>query len=530
MRAARLFLAFVLLTGCSRQSTDSELRFSLRTEPKTLHPLQVEDEYSEQIRYLTGGVLFRMNRLEQTPVPELAESAVLSKDARAVTLNLIKGAKFSDGSPFDSADVLHTFRVLTSPEIQSAAGDAFRVGGQAPAVTASGPYQVTVQFAQPVPGVLRMLDQLPILSSRSPAGVKAVLGLYVIAEHKQGSYILLRRNPNYWRKPGPPIEVLRIGFQANRELEALAFRRGEIDLMSAVPAPVWEELHKAMPEQTIDMGPSLDQEFLWFNQVTRSKLPAHKKEWFRTTAFRKAVSLAINREDLCRIAWRGRAVPSAGPMPPTNKLFYNHALKPHPFDLAAAKAQLATAGFRLDRETLKDSNGTPVAFTILTNGGNRAREQMAALIQRDLRAIGIAVNIVTLDFPALLERISQTYEYDACLFGFVTADPDPGNQMNVWPSSAANHQWNPREPKPETEWEAEIDKLMEQQQTALSLAEKQAAFNRVQQIIYEQEPFIYLVHPNALAAVSPVVKGVRPSILRPQLLWNIESLRVERSK
>ncbi len=102
--------------------------------------------------------------------------------------------------------------------------------------------------------------------------------------------------------------------------------------------------------------------------------------------------------------------------------------------------------------------------------------------------------------------------------------------MNVWLSSGANHQWNPRQPKPETAWEAELDKLVNQQASSTSSRERQALFNRAQEIIYEQEPFLYLVHPNALAAVSPVVKGLRPTILRPQLLWNIETLKVIRTK
>jgi len=531
LRATAVLVLLSLLSACAGTAQQSELRFILRSEPKTLNPLQVEDEFSELIRYLTGGFLVRINRATQVIVPELCETANLSRDARTLTLQLIKGAKFSDGSPFDSADVVHTFQQLLSPDLHSATGDSFRVGGSGPVVKATGQHGVTIQFPQPVPGALRLLDQVPMLSSRSKEGIRAVLGPYMVTEQKQGASMLLRRNPNYWRKPGPSIDTLRITYQSNRELEALAFRRGEIDLISQVSAPIWEDLQKALPQQAVDIGPSLDQEFLWFNQVTAgTKLAPQKKEWFRMTAFRKAVSLAINRPDLVRIAWRGRAVPSAGPMPPSNVMFFNKALKPHPYDVAQAKKLLAGAGFRLDGTTLRDARGTPVSFSILTNGGNRPREQMAALIQRDLKAIGIAVNITTLDFPALIERITKTFDYEACLFGFVLADPDPGYQSNVWPSSAANHQWNPRQPKPETLWEAEIDKLMLVQTTSGSQTERRNAFHRVQEIIYEQEPFLYLVHPNALAAVSPAVQGVRPTILRPQLLWNIENLKVSRGK
>ncbi|MBC7926427.1 MAG: ABC transporter substrate-binding protein, partial [Bryobacteraceae bacterium] len=288
------------------------------------------------------------------------------------------------------------------------------------------------------------------------------------------------------------------------------------------------DLKKALPGQVADIGPSLDQEFLWFNQSRSSPVVEHKKSWFRNTAFRKAVSLAINRADLCRIVYRGHAIPSAGPVPPTNRAYFNFALKSHPFDVSAARKLLTQAGFRLESSGLRDASGNAVSFSLLTNGGNRAREQMAALMQRDLKAIGIVINIVTLDFPALLSRMTRTNDYEAILLGLVVSDPDPNYQMNVWLSSGANHQWNPRQKSPETPWEAEIDKLIQRQASAATDSERKSAFNRVQEILYEQEPFIYLVHPNALAAFSPRVKGVKPVILRPQLLWNIEELEAVR--
>ncbi len=79
----------------------------------------------------------------------------------------------------------------------------------------------------------------------------------------------------------------------------------------------------------------------------------------------------------------------------------------------------------------------------MTNAGNRAREAMATMIQQDLRAIGITVNVVTLDFPSLIQRISESFDYEAALLGLVNVELDPNAQMNVWLSSSEEHQWNP---------------------------------------------------------------------------------------
>jgi peptide/nickel transport system substrate-binding protein len=98
--------------------------------------------------------------------------------------------------------------------------------------------------------------------------------------------------------------------------------------------------------------------------------------------------------------------------------------------------------------------------------------------------------------------------------------------MNVWLSSSPNHQWNPSEKTPATKWEAEIDRAMNLQATSLKDAERKQAVDQVQQIVADQQPFIYLVYPNILFAVSPRLQGVDPARLEPNLVWDAESLRL----
>src|SRR5208337_4835508 len=138
----------------------------------------------------------------------------------------------------------------------------------------------------------------------------------------------------------------------------------------------------------------------------------------------------------------------------------------------------------------------------ITNAGNKVRERLAVMMQDDLSKIGIHLNVVTLDFPSLIERISHSFSYEACLLGLVNVDLDPSSQMNVWLSSASNHQWNPEEKAPATEWEAEIDKLMRAQASTTDNKKRKEYFDRVQEIVAEQAPFLYLVNKNALSAIS----------------------------
>src|SRR5712691_4696693 len=109
-RLVYLLASVALLFGKVFAQTGSELRFCLRNEPKTFNPLLVEDDASETVRYLTGGVLLRANRQTQQLEPELAVSWKVSKDGRQITFQLRKGVFFSDGTPFSAADVAYTVR------------------------------------------------------------------------------------------------------------------------------------------------------------------------------------------------------------------------------------------------------------------------------------------------------------------------------------------------------------------------------------------------------------------------------------
>jgi peptide/nickel transport system substrate-binding protein len=96
--------------------------------------------------------------------------------------------------------------------------------------------------------------------------------------------------------------------------------------------------------------------------------------------------------------------------------------------------------------------------------------------------------------------------------------------MNVWLSSAENHQWNPSQKTPATLWEAEIDKLMRMQASTEDAMKRKQAIDRVQEIAWQQEPFIYLVNKDVLSAVSTSLRNAHPVVLRPQVYWNIEQL------
>src|SRR5215467_15159568 len=226
IRAFMLGLSLLLASSVLLAQTGGELRFCLSAEPKTLNPLLVQDNNSEAVSYLTGGVLVRVNRVTQKAQPELATEWKVLDGGKRIRFKLREGAHYSDGTPFSSADVAYTMQKLMDPALHSAVGDAFRSSEGKVSTRVVSPAVVEIIFPAPVANLVNRFDTVSILSSVSPQKEMAALGPFYIAEHKPGSYILLKRNPYYWKKDSsgrqlPYLDSVRLEIEQNREIEAL---------------------------------------------------------------------------------------------------------------------------------------------------------------------------------------------------------------------------------------------------------------------------------------------------------------------
>ena len=255
------------------------------------------------------------------------------------------------------------------------------------------------------------------------------------------------------------------------------------------------------------MGPSLEYNFLVFNQndLGSKKLDAiaHKQQWFRELKFRQAVSAAIDRDSIVRLVYGTRGAPLWGNVGPGNKLWVNTAIAHPQRSLDAARQLLKSASFSWNEAgQLLDSSGKPVEFSIITSSSNTQRMKMATLIQDDLSHLGMQVHVVPLEFRAVIDRIFQSFDYDAAIMALGGGDADPNPEMNVWTTSGTSHLWALHETKPAA-WESEIDMLMQQQMVTLDYGT-----------------------PNVLAAADPRVGNFHPAILDPYTLWNADELYI----
>src|SRR5207237_601149 len=199
--------------------------------------------------------------------------------------DLRRGVQFSDGTPFSADDVAFTIQKLMDPNLHSPTGDAFRSTSGAVQTKMSGKYRVEITFPGPIASLDRLFDQVAIISSHSSNPQKAVLGPFYVSEYKPGSYVALARNPHYWKRDNkgmqlPYLDSLHLEIQQNREMEAVRFKRGEVQLINQVDAELYDRMQAEGDTGLHDAGPSFDTEQMWFNQSPAAPMPEYKKKWF----------------------------------------------------------------------------------------------------------------------------------------------------------------------------------------------------------------------------------------------------------
>ena len=533
------------------------LVMSLRGEPKTLNPLIAADARSREVIGVMQADLVHINRATQLTEPSLAKSWKVSPNGLEYTLVLRQGIKFSDGQPLDADDVLFTFRVYLDEKVHATQHDFLIVGGKPISVRKLDAYTLVFQLAKPYGAGERLFDGFYILPRHllekqyqqgkfdqagtlaTAASAWAGLGPFRLKEYVAGQRLVLERNPYYWKTDLkgnrlPYLDDLVYLFVQNADAQVLKFQSGETDVISQIGAENFTVLSRQQYGYNMtDAGPGLEYYFLFFNlSEAGEKTPAEmlrKQKWFREVKFRQAVSAAVDREAIVRLVYQGRGAPLWGLVAPGNRRWGNEKLAHPARSLERARTLLKEAGFSWNNgpngeSRLLDAEGKPVEFSILTSSSNANYPKMAALVQDDLRQLGMRVQVVPLEFRSLLDRVLQTKEFDACLLGLVSFDADPTADTNVWLSSGGSHLWNPSQAHPATAWEAEIDRLMEQQLAAPSYEQRKKLYDRLQEILAEEQPMIFLASPDILVGAKNVVGNFHPAVLEPYVLWNVEQL------
>ena len=532
---------------------------ALTAEPKTFNPLTLSDDASKAVVNGMVADLVHINRYTQLPEPSLAKSWSVSVDGRKYTLKLRAGLHFSDGAPLTADDVLFSFNVYLDERVHSPQRDLLIIDDKPIVVKKIDIDTIVFELRRPYGPGVRLFDGFAILPRHllEAAYRKGTLeqswttatrqqdiagaGPFRLKQYVPGQKLILEKNPFYWKSDLqntrlPYLDQLIFLFIPNQDAAFLRFQSGEIDLLSHMNPHDFMSFQREANSrniQLLDAGASLEWNFLSFNlndPAKSSPAVARSQKWFSSTAFRRAVSAAVDRPGMVRLIYQGKATAIWGPVTPGNKLWMYSNLPQPPRSLSTARELLRGEKFSwAPNGDLLDPELQPVRFSIVVASSNAERTAMATLIQEDLRQLGMRVTIVPLEFRALLNRILDTHDYEACILGLSSGDTDPNADSNVWLSNGETHIWNLHSGKPQTDWEAEIDSLMRKQLMEPSFTKRKAEFDRVQELLSVNQPLIFLVSPHVLVAAKNKLGNFRPVVMDPVDLWNVEELYWKRN-
>ena len=545
----------VLVDSISPGSYGGMLVIGQRAEAKTFNPVMAIDAPSREVIGRMTADLIHINRVTQKAEAALASSWKISKDGRSFVLKLRKGLRFSDGQPFDADDVVFTFQVYLDEKLHSPQRDLLVINGKPLAATKLDAYTVRFDLAQPYAAAERIFDSVPILPKHLlqqpyeqgrfaetwnlnvPVNAIAGLGPFKLKQYLPGQRVVLERNPYYWKVDSnqrrlPYFDEVAFLFVGTEDAQVLRFQAGETDLINRFGTDNYDVLARDQQRRGYhveDLGPSLEFNFLVFNlnDLPADKFPDITREqaWFRDLRFRQAVSSAIDRASIVRLVYQGHGASLWGNETPADKFWLNQSL-PHPErSLDRARELLKSAGFSWRSDgRLIDKQGNSVEFTIVTSSSNAQRVKMATIIADDLGQLGMNVHPVPLEFRAVIDRVFQSNNFEACILGLGGGDADPNVAMNVWLSSGATHVWNLHESHPATPWEAEIDRLLNEQMITIDRNRRKRLYDRVQQLIADNLPVVFLATPNVLVGAKNELGNFQPGVLDPYALWNTEEL------
>ena len=207
----------------------------------------------------------------------------------------------------------------------------------------------------------------------------------------------------------------------------------------------------------------------------------------------------------------------------------NKSIKGHSEDKKFAAENLKNSGFVLKNGKLYDKFGNRVEFDLYTNAGNLEREAIGVMIKQDLEELGFKVNFKPIEFNSLVNKLTNTYDWDMAIMGLTGSPLEPHDGKNVWTSRGSLHMFNMGADGKSHyiyPWEKELDKIFEQGALKLSFSERKPVDDRYQQIIYDEKPIIYLYSPIRITAIRRKFGNIFPTDLSG-LLHNLDELYIK---
>ncbi len=532
--------------------------------PKTFNPFTSTDATSSTMADAMYDGLFTSNPMTGEVIPKLAKNLEIKGNKYIIRLR--KGIQWSDGKPITADDVLFTWKDIIFAGLgNTSTRDSMLIDGELPKIRKIDNYTVEFTIKKQFAPFLRMLSA-PIapkhyftkdknwaknfdrfLSTNTNPKTIVSSGAYRLKEYVPAQRVVFERNPNYYliNKKGeklPYINKIIYLIVGDINNQILKFEANELDEISLKGGDVARYKAKECKSNYViyNLGADNGTMFLAINlnnrknkQTGKYYVPLKKQRWFQDVNFRRAIDFAIDRKSMVQNIANGMATPLFTAESP-NGIYYNEKIKGHSRDLQKAKELLTSSGFVIKNKKLYDKYGNRVEIDLSTNAGNTEREALGVMIKQDLSDIGIQVNFKPIEFNSLVNKITNSFDWDTIILGLTGSPVEPHNGKNVWNSNGPLHLFNQRSqndisgvlPYP---FEKRINDIFDKASLCLKFNERKKYYDEYQQIVYNEAPIIYLYSPIRIFAIRRKIKNLYPSTLSG-LTYNIEELYIEEDK
>lgn len=472
-------------------------------DASNLIPMLATDSASHDIAGMIFNGLVKYDK-DLKLVGDLAESWKVSQDGLTITFKLRKGVKWQDGEEFTAEDVMFGFQTITSPTTRTAYGGDFKEVEKAIVVDR---YTFRVIYKRPFAPGLSSWGSLVVLPkhllagqdinttpfSRKPVGT----GPFRFKEWKTGEKIVLEVNPTYF-EGRPYLDGFVYRIIPDPATMFLELKAGGLDFAGLTPLQYKRqtETYKMRRDFRKYRYLAFAYTYLGYNL---------KDEKFKDVRVRQAISYAIDKNEIIQGVLLGLGLKATGPYKPDTQ-WYNPNVKKYPHDVEKAKTLLARAGWRASgKDGTLQKDGKPFEFTILTNQGNETRAKCAEIIQRRLRAVGIKVKIRTVEWSAFINDFIDKKNFEAVILGWTLGqDPDI---YDIWHSSKVG----PKELNFISYKNPEVDELLAKGRYTFDAGVRKACYDRIQEILAEEQPYTFLYVPYALPIIQARFHGVKPA-------------------
>jgi peptide/nickel transport system substrate-binding protein len=446
--------------------------------------------------------------------PQLAESWEWSDDHKTLTFHLREDAVWSDGVPVTAEDVRWTWQAQTHPDV---AWDSALTKESISDVEVVDPHTVRYHFTRVYSKMLLDANEGMILPkhawSRLPFSEwrqkgdwfrenLVVNGPFTLGSRTPQQEVVLVRNERYFEPDRPYLDrvVLRIVPDTNNLMAQLY--GGQVDFVPQIPS---EEAERVRNHPNLELYP------YWYRLYVVIAWN-HQDPRFADPDVRRALTLGIDRETIVETLWGEHARVAVSPIVQA-VWAHDRTLRPHPYDPGQARALLEAEGWRdTDGDGVLDKDGKPFAFELLTNAGNREREDAAVMIQDQLKRIGVRAEPRVVEFNSLLAAVDSG-EFAGAMAGFGMDTSLDLTSMYHSRSIAEGSNWFGYS-------SPEVDRLIEQASVQAEPAEVRPYLDRAQRQIHQDQPVTFLWESQRLIGMNKRLRNAQPNMLFA--LFNLE--------